>query len=70
MSSRPYPVTDTETQATRVVIAATRAQAIYHVAKRFAARPMSAIVIARLPEGTTIEEARATQEELPDGAAP
>jgi hypothetical protein len=52
------------------VIAATRAQAIYHVAKRFAARPMSAIEIARLPEGTTIEEARATQEELPDGAAP
>lgn len=68
MSSRPYLVTDTETQATRVVIAATRAQAIYHVAKRFTARPMSAIEIARLPEGTAIEEARGAQGELQEGA--
>lgn len=43
-----------------------RGLAIYHVAKRFTARPMSAIEIARLPEGTDIEEASATQRELPD----
>jgi len=69
MAQRPYLVVDTETQTERVVVAATRAQAIYHVAKRFNARPMSAIEIARLPAGTKIEEASAVQQALPEDPA-